>query len=255
VLRLYARLIAEAGQRLVRSWQGLLVLPLYPLVLAAASLILARAGMIGGFLMGFVLAACFASYLEVLSESVTSRRFRLSWPELQRTFKARFWDVVSVLFIFFIIESITGLLAQSSRGPAINAIITLTMAFFFNPVPELLYQGRSRSVALLGDSARFMTEHPVTWLLPNVLLAALAFATSGLLNGATPAEQLLTLIGTLASPLTLLALLGTRLAWWLWPFLIVFGHALMIFRGLLFRELSRGGANPRLEAFRTRMRG
>jgi hypothetical protein len=38
-------------------------------------------------------------------------------------------------------------------------------------------------------------------------------------------------------------------SWWL-PLVVVFAHAFMIFRGLLFRELSRGGSNRRLEAFR-----
>ena len=53
------------------------------------------------------------------------------------------------------------------------------MAFFFNAVPELLYQGNSRSFALLIASGRFMVANPVVWLLPNIVFAALLLLPTG----------------------------------------------------------------------------
>ena len=249
MLALYARVIVETGQRLVRSWPALLVLPLYPLILYLGGMLTASAGMLGGILMSFVLAACWSSYLEIISEAVTSVRFRLSWDELKRTFGARFWDVVSVMFAFWLISLLTQPLLQSPRGPAFAAIIGLTIGFFFNAVPELLYQGNSRSFALLAESGRFMTEHPVVWLLPNLVVAFVAFWLTGSIDLSQPQTLLVTFAYTFSSPTYVIGLL-LNFPIWAIPLVIIFAHAFMIFRGLLFRELSRGGANRRLEAFR-----
>ena len=227
----------------------MLVLPLYPLILYVGGMLTASTGMLGGILMSFVLAACWSSYLEIISEAVTSVRFRLSWDELKRTFGARFWDVVSVMFAFWMISLLTQPLLQGPRGPAFAAIIGLTIGFFFNAVPELLYQGSSRSFSLLADSGRFMTAHPAVWLLPNLLVVFLAFWLTGSIDLSQPQTLLVTFAYTFSSPMYLVGLL-LNFPIWAIPLVIIFAHAFMIFRGLLFRELSRGGANRRLEAFR-----
>ena len=59
------------------------------------------------------------------------------------------------------------------RGDAIAAIVGLAMAFFLNPVPELIYLGRSRSFDLLLESCRFVMANPVVWFLPNLIFAVL----------------------------------------------------------------------------------
>src|SRR5688572_24262809 len=135
--------------------------------------------MLGGILFSFVIAACWSSYLELISQAVNGARFRLDWSEFKRTFAAHFWNVVSVMFVFWLIQIVSGPLTAGPRGPALSAIIGFAIAFLFNAVPELLYQGNSRSFALLADSVRFISEHPVVWLLPNVVLAGLALWFAG----------------------------------------------------------------------------
>ena len=227
----------------------MLVLPLYPLLLYVGGMLTASTGMLGGILMSFVLAACWSSYLEIISEAVTSVRFRLSWDELKRTFGARFWDVVSVMFAFWLISLLTQPLLQSSRGPAFAAIIGLTIGFFFNAVPELLYQGNSRSFSLLAESGRFMTEHPLVWLLPNLVLTFLAFWLTGSIDLSQPQTLLVTFAYAFSSPTYVIGLL-LNFPIWAIPLVIILAHAFMIFRGVLFRELSRGGGGRGLEAFR-----
>ncbi len=253
MFQLYGRLLVETGRRLAATWQALLVLPLYPLILFLALRLTAVAGILGSLLMGLVIAACWSSYLELISQAVSGTRFHLDLEELKRSFAAHFWNVISVLFLFWIIELFTRPLLMTERGPAIAAILGLAIAFFFNAVPELLYQGNSRSFALLMDSGRFVTEHPIAWFLPNVLFAGLALALSGQLVLSHPVALLIAFGSTFSSPAGIISIvLGFPL--WAVPLVLVAVHAAMIFRGLLFRELSSGAGNPRLQAFRSRMR-
>ena len=251
MLQLYARAILESGRRLVGSWPALLVLPLYPLILYVGGMLTGSLGIVGQLLMSLVVAACWSSYLQIISEAVTSVRFRLSWDELKSTFGARFWDVVSVMFAFWMISIFTQPLLGGPRGPAFAAIIGLTIGFFFNAVPELLYQGNSRSFSLLLESGRFMTEHPLMWLLPNLLVAFLAFWLTGSINLSQPQALLVTFAYTFSSPMYVIGLL-LNFPFWALPIVVILAHTFMIFRGVLFRELARGGANPRLQAFRSR---
>lgn len=249
---LYGKVAAETGRRVVRSWQALLVLPAYPVILYVGAVLVAPTGMFGGILFSLLIAACWSSYLELISQAVSNARFRLVWSEFKRTFAVHFMNVISVMFVFWIIQLVSGPLTAGPRGPALAAIIGFAIAVMFNAVPELLYQGNSRSFALLVDSARFVTEHPVVWLLPNVVLAGLALWFAGGLQVTHPAQVLIAFGSTFSSPAGVVSvLLGGPL--WTWPLLIMVAHVAMIFRGVLFRELSSGGGNARLRAFRARM--
>jgi hypothetical protein len=249
VLSLYGQVAVETGWRMVKSWPALLALPVYPLIFYAALMLTGSAGIIGSILMSFVIAACWSSYLELISQAVAGARFQLDWKEFKRTFSARFWDVVSVMFVFWLIQLFAQPLTMGRNGAALSAIIGLAIAFFFNAVPELLYQGNSRSFALLTDSARFITEHPVAWLFPNVLLAAVLFWMTGGLAFFHPVAILVAFGNTFSSPMGVIGLL-LRFPLWAIPLVLVVAHTAMIFRGVLFRELSAGAGNARLRAFR-----
>jgi hypothetical protein len=248
---LYRRTVALAFQRAARAWPVAFSLVLYGLVMYVGALFLAPLGMVGGILLSLVFAACLSGYLHLLSQAVMGSKVTLA--DLQQGFAARFWDVVSVLFAFWLISLLVGLFVRGAgdAGAAINAMVGLAMAFFFNAVPELLYLGQSRSFALLGDSARFVLKEPLTWFLPNLLLAALLLAPSGLLRVDRPGELLL-VFSSVFSPSGLLRVVAA-LPPWSWPLLLLFLHFVMVFRGLLFLELESGNARQR--AFRARMGG
>jgi hypothetical protein len=253
VLALYGKVSAETGRRVRDSWPAILALPAYPLIFYAAFLLTGSAGILGSLLLSFVIAACWSSYLELISQAVSSARFRLDWNEFRRTFASHFWDVVSVMFVFWMIELVVQPLTMGPRGPALSAIIGFAIAFFFNAVPELLYQGNSRSFALLLDSGRFVSEHPVAWLLPNVLLGALLLWVTGGLDVSHPAQLLIAFGNTFSSPLGVIGTL-LRVPLWAIPLVLIAAHAAMVFRGVLFRELSTGAGNARLRAFQGRTR-
>jgi hypothetical protein len=254
MLLLFRDVTVLAARRAVRSWPVALSFFIYAAILLAAGTVLAPFGMIGGLALGLVVAACWSSYLELAAQAVAGSKIRLSWGEFRRTFGARLWDVVSVMFAFWIISLLMGPLLKGPEGERVAAVFGLAVAFFFNAVPELLYQGDSRSFALLVASGRFMIANPVVWLLPNIAFASLLLLPTGRLAVNHPAELLLVFGNTFSSPLGLVAMVA---AWptWTW-LLILFGlHYVMVFRGLLFQRLSSGSGSARLRAFRAKMNG
>jgi hypothetical protein len=254
MLSLYRQVTVEAARRAVAAWPVALSLVIYAVLLVAALVAFAPLGIVGGFLVGIVVAACWSSYLELISQAVAGVAIRIRWDDFKRTFLARLWDVISVMFAFWIIALLTGPFVRGPSGPAAAAIIGFAMAFFFNPVPELLYQGSSRSFGLLMDAARFMFRFPVVWLLPNLVFAALGLVASGRLDVSHPAEVLILFGTTFSSPMGIAGIF-TGLPYWALPIALAVLHYAMIFRGILFRELVSGGGNARLRAFQAKMRG
>jgi len=254
MLSLYRQVTVEAARRSVAAWPAALSLPVYAVILVLASIACAPLGIIGGFVIGLVVAACWSSYIELIAQAVAGSKIRIRWGEFKRTFLARFWDVISVMFAFWIISLVTTPLTNGANGRAAAGVIGFAIAFFFNAVPELLYQGHSRSFSLLMDSARFMFRFPVVWLLPNVLFAALGLWAAGLLQGIShPAEGLIIFASIFSS--TGIAQIFMGIPRWSLPIALFALHYVMIFRGILFRELVSGGGNARLRAFQAKMRG
>jgi hypothetical protein len=254
MLLLFREVTQLAARRALRAWPVALSFFVYAAILLAAAAVLAPLGMIGGLVLGLVVAACWSSYLELASQAVAGTKIRPSWAEFRRTFRVRLWDVVSVMFAFWIISLLLGPALKGPEGERVSAVFGLAVAFFFNAVPELLYQGHSRSFALLIDSGRFMIAHPVVWLLPNLVFASLLLLPTGRLAVNRPAELLLVFGNTFSSPL---GLAGMVAAWpvWTWPLLLFGLHYVMVFRGILFQKLSSGTDNARMRAFRAKMNG
>lgn len=247
MLAVFRHVIPLALRRAAKAWPLALSLIPYAVLLALAMVLLRPMGIVGGFIMSFVIAACFSSYLTMLADAVAGVPLRLT--ALKASFGARFWDVVSVMFALWVISFATDILVKGagSKGPAIAAMVGITIAFFFNAVPELLYLGRSRSFELLMDSARFVMKNPFAWFAPNLLFALVLLAPSGVLMAARHPGEIVLAVQALSSPAAVAASLMTRPVWAL-P-LLLFLHFVMIFRGILFQELTSGGA--RLRAFRS----
>ena len=247
VLKLYGDTALLAVRRGARAWAVMFSLVLYAGIFLVTAELVAPLGRAGGFVLGLVLAACFSSYIDLISHAVSGAR--LTFADVRNSFRARFWDVVSVLFAFWVIHLVLTYLIDPSLGqnaPIFDALAGLALAVFFNPVPELLYQGSSRSFQLLLESGRFISRHGLEWLLPNILFAAALLAPLGLLRG--PAGQVILSVSQILSPdndgMALFRVFGRAPIALQLP-MLVFVHWVMIFRGLLFAELMRGGARQR----------
>jgi hypothetical protein len=248
MLKTYAYVAKEALRRSALSWVAALSIPIYGVVFIALATPLTGLGMIGGFILGFVGAAFLAGYLFLLQAGVAGSKIRFS--DL-RTGLRGVWNVVSVLFALMILglglQVITN--AAGSRAPAVLAIAQLAGAFFFNVIPELLYNSSNRSFMLLKESVTFVMQHAFAWFPPNIIFALVLLKLTGSLAFWPPAQLLIDLsrLGTLAGALGLV----TSSPLWLAPILIVLLHFMMVFRGLLYQELTTG--NSRMREFRQRM--
>jgi len=248
MLKTYVELAALAAKRAVRSWLAALAIPLLALVWIEAARLFMPLGMVGGFLLGMVSAACVAIYLSMLGSAVAGSNIRLA--DFKHGLRA-FWDVVSVLFALWIINLGLAFVSSSagSNQKAIVGVAGLAMAIFFNIVPELIYSSRSRSFALLKESATFVMANPFAWFAPNLLFAAVLLGALGSLSGAAPAEVILS-FAAVATPHGFLSVVNAA-PLWMAPFLIALFHFVMVFRGLLYQELASGSS--RMRAFRRSM--
>jgi hypothetical protein len=93
-------------------------------------------------------------------------------------------------------------------------------------------------------------ENPFAWFAPNLLFAVAFLAATGSLRVSSPGELILN-IAALAQPSALLRLVEQGSALWKVPLLVAFFHYVMVFRGLLYRQLTSGSS--RMTEFRRRM--
>jgi hypothetical protein len=245
MLKLYARLAGKSIRLAVRGWPAAVVLPVYAALLMIAVRQATQLGIAGGFLVSFAAAFVISSYLHLVWLAVMGRKIGLG--DLRDSFMAHFWDVISVMFATWVIQLGVGLLTRDAgdRGTIIFILVDLTMVVFFNPVPELIYLGggRVRSFGLLMEAGRFISAHWPEWLAPSALMAAVVLAPSGLLQRGPVAVKLL-MFQQLFS-LEGLSQAVLRFPFWLSPFLLLFINWGMVFRGLLFDELTSRVRRPR----------
>jgi hypothetical protein len=245
MLKLYARLAGKAIRLALRGWPAAAVLPLYAALLQIAGGLLAPMGMVGGLLLGLLLAFLASSYLSLVALTVAGRKIALS--DFRESFLAHFGDVISVMFATWVIQLAVSVVARSfgDRGTIIFVLVDLMMVVFFNPVPEMIYLGggRTRSFGLLMEAARFITAHWPEWLAPSVVMAAVLLAPTGLIQHGPLAMRLLAFQSLFS--LDGLTTTVNRVPLWLAPFMLIFMNWAMVFRGLLFTELSFRVRRPR----------
>jgi len=257
MIRATLTLFRQAGSDTIRSFRSSLWsvpwLLFAMLVTAVAGRALAPFGFAGGFVLGAIHIGLVGWYLAQLRQAVTLRR-ALTFDDVQGSMGALFWETMSVAFVFFVAQ-----LFLMMAPPTIQAVVVLAASLLFNPVPELIYQGRSQSVELLQDAGAFMQHNGPEWLLMHLsFTGVLVLGMAGLGLAAEPVLliSMLELFGPFFGFLTAPAGVVTALG--LSPMgavvaLVLFGltHVVMLFRGHLFKRLS--GSSRRSRAWQQRM--
>jgi hypothetical protein len=245
-LRLYQHVAKETWEKSSRSWWvGLLPL-VYGPVFVFCSIFVAQLNMLGGLLLGLVLAMCVSSYLYFIEGVVNGSRMRL--VELGESWRPHLSSVINILFLLFIVQYILVRLTPPGDETAmlLASLIELILLVILNPIPEIIYQGRNEGFGMLQESVDFLRSSGIEWFFPFVALALFSslFFPMALLEG--PLQ-----FGRLTFPTSIAgasqgSLLG--LFWALLSGFILF--VLMVFRGLLFRALS--GTTRRQRIFHAR---
>ncbi len=249
-LALYRDAATDAARSLGQSVLSVVALAVAHLVLEATSqfVVVASGGdatlrFILGFLQGFVHAAVVGWYLGLVEISVVGRKpVRLN--DLTDRVGAWVWEVISVLFIFWIGSEV---LATLGGGLLVIAALIATVAF--NPAPEQVYQDRTSSLDLLGEGARFMQRAWPEWLGAHVLILLALILLSLIAPGGLPALGLITLFGPLFAfidaPAALLGSTYTPATVAAGLVILVVVHTTMLFRGHLYKRLRTSSRRAR----------
>jgi len=230
---LYLKVSARAAELVARNWMVLATVLVYAVILSGASAALALTAVGGpffalgsGLLMTLIRAACIGSFLYLVEMMIRTSRVNLT--DFRRSFGVYLWDVIGVSFVLWIFFRLIGpLIAASPLGPRIMVAIQIALVVFLNAVPELIYLGHYSTLALLGESYRFISENWIEWFPPNFVLLAVLYLV---FLPQTDGVLWLLLQATVAA----LAV-----------------YFFMVLRGLLFLELS--GSSRRSRTFRYRM--
>jgi hypothetical protein len=226
-LAMYRRAFRRAGELTLRNWPVAGTTFAYSFALAAAALVAPGLGLVGGFLMSLVWAACASSFLYLVE--MILRTGSVSWADFRRSFGVYLWDVVGVTFVVWVVFAVaTPALRTIPQGPGIILGMNLVIVVLFNAVPELIYLGHHSALELLTESYRFIADNWIEWFPPTLAMAVplLAIASAPLPGG---------LVWARAAVLALLV------------------YFMMVARGLLFLELH--GSSRRTRIFRHRAGG
>jgi len=226
-LRIYRKVFARAATLAVKNWPVLGSVFAYAGIMAVIGQVAMFLGMIGGFMLSLVSAACIGSFL--YSVEMIVRTSKVSFDDFRRSFGAYLWDVVGITFVFWIFFALaTPAIAQFPQGFLILLFVRIAIFVLFNAVPELIYMGHFTALALLSESYAFIAANWIEWFPANLVAAAVLYEVL-----AIPAYGL--------AAYAQMALFGLAL------------YFTMVMRGLLFIELH--GTTHRGRAFKYRMQG
>ena len=218
---LYGRVFRRGARLALANWPVGLVVVVYGLLVRVAVVIAGPLGIVGGFLVSFVLIACASSWLSLVAHVLRAGRIRLA--DVPSSFATYLVELLNVGFLFWVLRLVASIVLDPF--PFLQILFALAVVVFLNAVPELVYVGRHSAAEVFVESYRFIGENWIEWFPANVLVAAVVLGVA-----AVP-----------AGPFDLLrvALVGLAL------------YFAMIVRGLLFQELvssSRRGREFRRRA-------
>jgi hypothetical protein len=225
-MRLYGSVVRRAARVAAMNWPvGLSVFVYFALMSVTAPFAM-MLGIVGGFILGLVSAACIASFLFLVERLV--RHGRVTLQEFPESFTPYLSDVIGVLFVLWMLRTLLSIaLMTNPQAPLISAIVQLFIFVFFNAVPELIYLGHHTALDLLGESYRFISDNWIEWFPPTLFAGVVLMVMTEIpLDGIAAALK--------------------------WAVIGIFVYFVMVLRGFLFEELS--GSTRRSRAFRYRSR-
>lgn len=246
-LTLYREAAVDTFRATARSgWAFVLLLLLYP-VLTLVAMLVSPLGIIGGFAVGLLNAACAGTYLATLQDALEANR-SLSISTVRQNLGRYTSEVIGVAFPIWIGSMIVNV---ALPGP-VAAWLMLGVAVVFNVAPEMIGRTRSAGTAVLVDSVRWLRENGPEWFVPQLLLLVPVLV---LRPGAV--GDFIGMFGPLFGFVNAGGLAlgggGGPAAWAVGLALVVFVHASMLFRGALYKRLGSGGRRQR--AWRARIGG
>ncbi len=201
-------------------------------------------GLAGALLSGVAFGAFLSLYLASVSAAVHLEA--VSARECVARASALFPRVMGVLFIFFVLTLGIHFAVRSSLW---LVLANLIMAVMWNSILETTYLEEENGWENFRSSWRFVYENTLEWFLPIVAVAALVSAALGaafatrmlvLFLATHPLQFLQMLLSGAGRPEILLR------AWLPCTLFLLFLYPAFIFRGILYKHLSRSNRRKRI---------
>ncbi len=260
VVKLWGECAREAGGAVIRSPLAMLALVVIAPVLALVNLNLApHLGFFGGFLMGFLQALAAGWYLALVEIAVLGRR-RVTLEDLYDQLGSYASDVLSVMFVFFVLSLLFQVVAATPLGLLLLVLVP-ALAIAFNPAPEMVTQERLQGTDLLAAAFRFVRENPLEWLVPQIGATLITIAIDALVAGrGYGIDQLMNVLMTFGPFFGFISAgsFAGQLAGQSGPGIaagfasLMFVHAFMLFRAILYKRLRGSSRRGRAWAGRAR---
>lgn len=232
-LWLYATALQRSWHVLHKNWVVSVAPAVYGIILSVCATLVAPLGMIGAFIYPLVSAACASSGLFLIKNMLDSGKTDLN--DFLNGFTVYIWDVITISFILWIPMQLAAMgLASLPNGWLLFMLLRLGLFVLLNAVPELIYQGRTSGLDLIGASYNFIVENWLEWLAPNLFLALVGYFVVNLL------ESLIFALPAYVELFILAFCMGLGLAY------------IMTFRGFLFSQLYGTTRRSRLYRYNAR---
>lgn len=250
--RLYLHSVIEAAASWARGFRYFL---LQAVVFVAVSLLLRVTGLGATFAGGLLLSIFFtflaAGYLGTIEGCVIRER-RSPRESLDRA-KQLFSPTLSVFFAFWVLGFIASHLLVQPEQQWMLISFSMILAVVFNVAPEAIYSARGVANPL-AVSFEFMGENFIEWSLPWLILVGIVWCFMGSYFAVHGLIALVT-INPVELPRMLLSL-GPLLfvvpSYPAFAIVLLLVNFVMIWRGILFRELSQSSRRKRIYGERTR---
>jgi hypothetical protein len=174
LLGVYGRVLRRTFDLTVQNWWLGLVAIAYQGMLLALMLVLGPLGMVGGFLMGFAMAALMSSWLVLVGHVVRAGRTTLA--DLPGSYVVHLGDVLTFGFLLWALQYIASIAFADFAYATI--VFELALLVFLSAVPEEIYLGNNAGVAVFVESYRFVAAHWIEWLPATALLLVLTVIAS-----------------------------------------------------------------------------
>jgi hypothetical protein len=244
---LYVDAGREATSGLRRNWPILFGSAGLVVLLLIVHAIFGQLGLAGGMIAGMAEVAILALHYSWLAATVD--RERLTWRNLRDFDYTMFFTVISVGFIFFVVQFVASSLLQGlDQTPLL--FLGLGLVVVFNAIPEVIIVERIEGVAALGRAAEFTRRHAFAWFVPLAVLSLPFLLPRGTIGSAGLEGLVLELANlnplvpgvAVMHPLRiLLDQVGALFPVLLIPLVIVVANWYTLFRVCLFRRLARLG--------------
>lgn len=251
-LTAYSSAAVKAGQAMLRNW------PIIPgavglyLISEIVQTLLAPFQMGGAMLAGTIQLILLGLFYHWISSAIG--RKRISFAEYLEYDFQRFFELISVAFIFFLIQFPVQLIAGAPGLGLLPFAVHFAIVIFVNPVAEVIMIKRLQSLEALSEAAQFVRANWIEWFLPQLILllpilviSPLAILTVvALTDPLAPAliffhamQMVLRATQLFAFPLGFGLSVGSVL-------LVVLVIWICLFRVLLYQDLATGNRRQRL---------